>query len=58
MVRPEENSPLRMPKCIEADNIKMDLQEVGCRTTDLIYLYQDRYMLGALFNGVLKFRVP
>jgi len=58
VVRPEGNSPFRRPRCRQADNIKMALQEVGCRSTDFVDLYQDRYMLGALFNGVLKFRVP
>ena len=57
MVRPEGNSPLRRPRCREADNIKMHLQEVECRSTDFIDLYQDRPMLGTLFNGVLKFRI-
>ena len=58
MVRPEGNSPLRRPRCREEDNIKMDLQEVRCRSTDFIDLDQDRYMWWVLFNAVLNFRVP
>jgi hypothetical protein len=56
--RPEGNSLLRRPRCRQADNIKMDLQEVGCTSTDLIDLDQDRYVLWPLFNAVLNFRVP
>jgi len=32
----------------------MDLQEVGCRSTDFIDLDQDRYMCWDLFNTVFK----
>jgi hypothetical protein len=28
--KPEEKRPLRRPRCRWEDNIKMDLQEVGC----------------------------
>jgi len=28
--KPEEKEPLRRPRCRWVDNIKMDLQEVGC----------------------------
>jgi hypothetical protein len=54
VVRPAGNSPLRRPRCRQADNIKIDLQEVGCRSTDFIDLNQDRYMWWALFNTVFK----
>jgi hypothetical protein len=40
------------------DNIKMDLQEVGCGDVDWIELAQDRDRCRALMQAVMKFRVP
>jgi hypothetical protein len=40
------------------DNIKIDLQKVGCRGMDWIDLDQGRDMWRALVNAVLKLRVP
>jgi hypothetical protein len=40
------------------DNIKMDLQEVGCEGMDWIKMAQDRDRWSALVNVVMNFWVP
>ena len=40
--KPEGKRTLRKPRCRYEDNIKMDLQDVGCRGMDWIELGQDR----------------
>jgi hypothetical protein len=39
---PEGKRPLRIPRHRREDNIKIDLQEVGCEGMDWIDLAQDR----------------
>jgi len=40
--KPEGNRPLGRPRNRWEDNIKMDLQEIGCGGMDWIELAQDR----------------
>ena len=40
------------------DNIRMDLQEVGCGYVDWIGLAQDRDMWRTLVSAVMNLRVP
>jgi len=56
--KPEGKRPLGRPRRRWEDNIKMDLQEVGCAGMDLIKLAQDRDRWGALVNVVMNLRVP
>ena len=56
--KPEGRRPLGRPRRIWEDNIKMDLQEVGCGGMGWIDLAQDRDSWRALLNGVMDLRVP
>jgi hypothetical protein len=40
------------------DNIKMEVQEVGCRGMDWIDLAQDRDRWWAVVNAVMNLQVP
>jgi hypothetical protein len=46
------------PRSRWKDNIKMDLQEVGCEEMDWIYLTQDKDRWRAVVNAVMNHRVP
>jgi len=56
--KPEGKRPLGRPRRTWEDNIKMDLQEVGCEDMDLIDMAQDRERWRALMNAVMNFWVP
>jgi len=55
---PEGKRPLGRPRRRCVDNIRMDLQEVGCRYMDWIGLAQDRDRLRTLVSAVMNLRVP
>ena len=56
--KPEGQRPLGRPRRIWEDNIKMDLQEVGCGGMDWIELAHDWDRWRACLNVVMKLRFP
>jgi len=58
MGKREERRPLGRPRHRWEDNIKMDLQEVGCGSMDWINLTQDRDGWQAFVSVVMNPRVP
>jgi len=56
--KPEGTWPFVRPRRRWEDNIKMDLQEVGCEGMDWIDLAQDGDSWRALVNAVMNLRVP
>ena len=56
--KPEGKRPLWIPSRRWEDNIKMDLQEVGCGAMERIELAQDRDRWRALVNVVMNLWVP
>jgi hypothetical protein len=56
--KPEGKRPLGIPRHRWEDNIRMDLQEVGCGGMDWIGLAQDRDEWRAIVFPVMNLRVP
>jgi hypothetical protein len=56
--RPEGMRPLERPRRSWEDNIKANLQELGCVGMDWIELAQDRDSWRELANAVMNLRVP
>ena len=56
--KPEGKRPLGRPRRRWVDNIRMDLQEVGCGYMDWFGLVQDRDRWRTLVSAVMKLRVP
>jgi len=54
----EGRRPLGRPRHRWVDNIRMDLQEVGCGYIDWIGLAQDRDKWQTLVSAVMNLRVP
>jgi len=56
--KPEGRRPLGRPRHRWVDNIRMDLQEVGCGYMDWIGLAQDRDRWRNVVSAVMNLRVP
>jgi hypothetical protein len=56
--KPEGKRPLGRPRRRWVDNIRMDLQELGCGCVDCIGLAQDRDGWRRLVSAVINLRVP
>jgi hypothetical protein len=56
--KPEGRRPVGRPRRRWVDNIRMDLQEVGCGQVDWIGLAQDRDRWRTLVSAVMNLRVP
>jgi len=56
--KPEGKTPLRRPRRRWVDNIRTDLQDMGCGYMDLIGLAQDTDRWRTLVSAVMNLRVP
>jgi hypothetical protein len=56
--KPEGKSPLGRPRLGWEDNIRRDLQEVGCGGMNWNDLAQDRDRWRGIVNAVMNLRVP
>jgi len=58
LAKPEVRRPMGRPRPRWVDNIRMDLQEVGCGYMDWIGLAQDRDRWRTVVSAVMNLRVP
>ena len=58
MGKPEVKRPLGRPRRRWVDNIRKDLQDVGCGYVDWIVVAQDRGRWRTLVIAVMNLRVP
>jgi hypothetical protein len=56
--KPEGKRPLGRPRSRWEDNIKIDIQEVGCGGMDWFELAREMDRWRVLVNAVMDFRVP
>ena len=56
--KPEGKRPLWRPRRRWVDNIRMDLQQLGCGCMDWIGMAQDRDSWRTLVSAVMNLRVP
>ena len=56
--KPEGKRPMGKPRRRWADNIRMELQELGCGYMEWIGLAQDRDRWRTLVSAVMNLRVP
>jgi hypothetical protein len=56
--KPKGKRPLGRPRGRWVDNIRMDLQEMGCEYIDWIGLAQDRDRWRTVVSAVMNLRVP
>jgi hypothetical protein len=56
--KPEGKRPLQRSRLRWEDNIKIDLQEIGCGRMDWFELAEDRDRWQALVNEVMNLWVP
>jgi hypothetical protein len=56
--KPEGKRPFGRPRRRWEDNIKMDLQEVGCVVMEWIELVKDTDRWRARVNAVMNLRIP
>ena len=58
VAKPDGRRPLGRPRRRWVDNIKMDLQEMGCGYMDWIGLAQNRDRWRTLVSAIMNRRVP
>jgi hypothetical protein len=56
--KPEGRRPLGTPRLRWEDNVKIDLQLVGCEGMEWIVPFYDRYRCWTLINVVMNLGVP